>query len=75
MDQLIKIDLERTVIDCKEFQLCPTTGKNRLYNILRAYASLDPVVGYMQGMNFITAMLLMNVNEEEDAFHCLTYLM
>jgi hypothetical protein len=38
---------------------------------LNAYSNFDPEVGYCQGMNFIAAMLLLNINDEEDAFFCL----
>lgn len=71
----IRADLNRTVIGNTEFMLDPTSGKNRLYNILKAYAHLDPEVGYMQGMSFIAAMILLNVRYEEDAFWCLVYIL
>lgn len=43
--------------------------------MLRAYFALDPDLGYTQGMNFIAAMLLMNIQDEEDSFWCLVYIM
>lgn len=52
-----------------------STGANKLYNVLKAYANLDPEVGYMQGMNFLAAMFILNVCNEEDAFWCFLYLM
>lgn len=69
-------DLERTVIENAEFEIrhC-TTGKNKLFNILKAYANLDPIVGYMQGMNFIAAMLILNLHDEEDCFWAFVYVM
>jgi hypothetical protein len=63
------------VIDCAEFALLPETGKNRLFNILNAYANVDSEVGYCQGMNFLAAMLLINIIDEEDAFWCLVMIM
>ena len=51
------------------------SGKNKLYNVLKAYSILDPELGYTQGMNFIVAMLLMNIHDEEDSFWCFTYIM
>lgn len=33
-------------------------GNNKLYNVLMAYANFDPEVGYVQGINYIVAMLL-----------------
>ena len=39
-------DLKRTVTTNKEFALDPKSGKNRLYNVLKAYSSYDLEVGY-----------------------------
>ena len=35
----------------------------------------DPQIEYCQGMNYLTAMLLMEMDNEEDAFWCLIYIM
>ena len=51
-------DLSRTVPGNAEFMLSPSSGKNRLFNLLKAYTAYDPAVGYCQGMNFIASMLL-----------------
>ena len=51
-------DLNRTFPGNAEFKLAPDTGKNRLYNVLKAYSAYDPETGYCQGMNFISGMLL-----------------
>lgn len=59
----------------KEFLLKSKTGKNRLFNVLKAFQSYDPQIGYCQGMNFLTAMLLQHIPDEEDAFWCLVYVM
>uniref|UniRef100_A0A2S2QFH6 TBC1 domain family member 12 n=1 Tax=Sipha flava TaxID=143950 RepID=A0A2S2QFH6_9HEMI len=45
-----------------------------LKRILSAYVSLRPDIGYVQGMCFIAAILLLNM-EEVDAFICLVNLM
>lgn len=45
-----------------------------LRNILTAYAAHDPVMGYVQSMNFIAAFLLLAGLAEEDAFWCLVAL-
>ena len=37
------------------------TGEDMLYNILLAFANYDTQVGYVQGLNYITAMLLMHI--------------
>lgn len=46
-----------------------------LYNILMAYANYDRQIGYVQGLNYIAAMLLMHVQDEEKVFWCLLYLL
>jgi hypothetical protein len=69
------VDLHRTITNCEEFKLAPDSGKNRLYNVLHAYSAVDPEVGYSQGMNFLAAMLLLNIPDEEDAFWCLVSIM
>ncbi len=45
-----------------------------LRRVLRAYSQIDPDVGYCQGMNFITAMFLIFLSEEE-AFWLLVVVM
>lgn len=35
-----------------------------MFNVLRAYASYDPQIGYCQGMGFITGLFLAHVGEE-----------
>ena len=39
-------DLNRTFPGNPEFKLAPDTGKNRLYNMLKAYSAYDPETGY-----------------------------
>lgn len=40
-------------------------GQAKLRRVLRAYGTYDPEVGYCQGMNFIAAMFITFVSEEE----------
>jgi hypothetical protein len=42
--------------------------KQKLFNILKAYAIYDPQVGYCQGTNFIAMVLLSNIKSVRDAF-------
>lgn len=49
-------------------------GQASLYNVLKAYALYDPVIGYCQGMSFVSALLLMYMSEE-DVFWVLLSLM
>ena len=50
-------------------------GQQMLFNVLLAYANYDSQIGYVQGLNYIAAMLLMHIQEEENVFWCLIYLL
>ena len=43
--------------------------------MLKAYANYDNEVGYVQGMNYIAAMFLFYISDEESVFWCLYQLM
>ena len=58
-------DLFRTIPGNKMFQIPPQSGRNPLFNVLKAYMSYDPQIMYCQGMNFIAARLLSCMKEEE----------
>lgn len=75
IDHKIQKDIGRTAPGNKEFCSDHRTGKNRLYNVLKAYTSYDPEIGYCQGMNFLTAVLLQYIEDEEDAFWSLVFIM
>lgn len=46
----------------------PESGRNRLFNLLKAYALYEPDVGYMQGMNFIAGLILKIFQDDAMAF-------
>lgn len=75
IDYKICKDLKRTVIGNMEFNLDHKSGKNKLYNILNAYAHYDRETTYCQGMNFIVALLLNHLPNEEDTFYCFVHIM
>jgi hypothetical protein len=52
VDRNIEKDIARTFPDIKEFKEPGHTGKNKLFNILKAYGQYDTKVGYCQGMDF-----------------------
>jgi TBC1 domain family member 10 len=52
------------------FVLNEGSGQKALTRLLLCYASVDPEVGYCQGMGFIAAMFLSYMPEDE-AFYCL----
>ncbi|CAG9318522.1 unnamed protein product [Blepharisma stoltei] len=50
----------------------PIVDSEKLRNILQAYASYKPDVGYCQGMNFIAGTLFYVLRDEEKVFWCLS---
>jgi len=56
--ECISRDIGRTFPRHVVFQKRNGVGQQSLTNVLRAYASLDPEVGYCQGMGFIVGLLL-----------------
>ena len=40
-------------------------GNNKLFNVLKAYANYDNEIGYVQGMNYLVALLLFYISDEE----------
>jgi len=71
----IKKDVPRTSSVFESCQIPMDSGKNPLYNILAAYAELDPEVGYTQGMNFLVALIYQAVGNETLAFTLLQKVM
>ncbi|KIW99895.1 uncharacterized protein Z518_10823 [Rhinocladiella mackenziei CBS 650.93] len=62
----IKADVRRTLTDNVFFRSGP--GVQRLEELLRAYSLHNPRIGYCQGMNLITASLLLICATAEDCF-------
>lgn len=60
------MDINRTLTDNVFFRKGP--GVAKLKQVLLAYARRNPAVGYCQGMNMITASLLLIMPTEEEAF-------
>lgn len=71
----IKKDVDRTMSQLELWDQDLQCGNNKLFNVLKAYANYDNEVGYVQGMNFIVAMLLFYISDEESVFWCLYQLM
>ncbi len=42
--------------------------QEKLRNVLAAFAAFNPTVGYCQSMNFVAALLLLQLQDEEEAF-------
>lgn len=68
----IRMDIPRTLTDNIFFR--KGQGMQKLEEILMAYARRNPEVGYCQGMNMITANLLLIMPTAEDAFWVLVAL-
>ena len=66
----IQMDINRTMTDNVFFRAGP--GVVKLNEVLLAYSRRNPEVGYCQGMNLITASLLLIMPTAEDAFWLLT---
>lgn len=62
----IQMDINRTLTDNIFFRRGP--GVAKLEEVLLAYSRRNPDVGYCQGMNLITACLLLIMPTAEDAF-------
>jgi hypothetical protein len=50
-------------------------GNNKLFNVCKAYANYDKEVSYVQGLNYIVALMLIYIQDEEAVFWCLVHLM
>lgn len=66
----IQMDIHRTLTDNIFFRRGP--GVQKLNEVLLAYSRRNKDVGYCQGMNLITANLLLIIPSAEDAFWILT---
>ncbi|KAJ9472958.1 Ecotropic viral integration site 5-like protein [Diplonema papillatum] len=65
--EVIRKDLHRTLPNHSMFKESEA-GQQMLKRILSSYAVMDPEVGYVQGMGFIAAILLVTGMEEEQVF-------
>lgn len=65
----IERDLPRTFPDHQKFR--SVAGRSQLRNVLHAFAKHAPRVQYCQGLNFIAALLLIVLLDEEKAFWAL----
>ena len=79
-------DVDRADLGNGDFSKCPNSGENSLYNVLNAYASFDPEIGYCQGMNIVVSWILKFMRyfdheslemkyDEPNSFYLLCYIM
>ena len=71
----IRKDVNRTMADLGLWDEDQLGGNNKLFNVLKAYANFDKKIGYVQGLNYIVAIMLIYIDDEEDVFWCLYQLM
>lgn len=69
---VIDLDITRTFPKHRLFKT--KAGQQRLRAVLRAYAARNVALGYCQSMNFVAAMLIMIMKDDELAFWCLVTL-
>ncbi|XP_064414323.1 TBC1 domain family member 2A isoform X1 [Latimeria chalumnae] len=67
----IELDLNRTLINNKHFASPSSEFIQKLRRVLLAFSWQNPTVGYCQGLNRLTAIALLVLLEEEEAFWCL----
>lgn len=65
-DYTISKDIMRTFPENPNHKEDINTGKNKLFNVLKAYSTYDSEVKYCQGMNFIVFIFLENLERDEE---------
>lgn len=68
-ERQVDLDLLRTFPGHR--LLSSADGAAKLRNVLIAYARRNPMVGYVQGMGFVAALLLIFIDDAHEAFWCL----
>ncbi|XP_031562167.1 growth hormone-regulated TBC protein 1-A-like [Actinia tenebrosa] len=79
LDEIVKnsitTDIDRTFPENIFFGSSQKDLRKNLYNVLYAYALHNPRIGYCQGLNYITGMLILIVKNEDSAFWLLDVMM
>ena len=68
IETIIERDLDRTFPECEFFKEKYGNGQRQLYKVLCNYSKYNQEIGYVQGMAFITAVLLTYMDEERTFF-------
>jgi len=68
LELVIIKDIDRTFPKCTFFKEKYGGGQRQLYKVLSNYSKYNKDVGYVQGMGFITALLLTYMDEERAFF-------
>jgi len=75
VEDMLQKDVDRTMSELKLWREEILCGNNKLFNVLKAFANLDTEVSYVQGLNYIVAIMLIYIQDEETVFWCLVFLM
>ena len=62
---LIPRDIHRTLPCFQMWTEDYRSGNNKLFNVLKAYSNYETEVGYVQGLNYIVALMLFYIPDEE----------
>jgi hypothetical protein len=63
MKELIKQDVKRSCFELNDYPRLQNKLRQKLTNVLHAYCSYDPEIGYTQGMNYIVERLLAHLTD------------
>ena len=61
-------DLDRTFPSCQLFKEKYGMGQRKLYRVLSNYSKYNKVLGYVQGMGYLTAIFLLYMDEESSFY-------
>lgn len=77
IDKTILKDIERTKLITTDKSVLKVLSEKqkKLFNVLKAYAVYDKKVNYVQGTNYIVAVLLSNINSQRLCFWTFVQLM
>ena len=67
-EETIIKDLDRTYPSCQLFTDKYGNGQRKLFKVLSCYSLYNKEIGYVQGMSFIVALLLIYMDEESTFF-------
>lgn len=67
-EETIIKDLDRTYPSCQLFTDKYGNGQRKLFKVLSCYSLYNKEIGYVQGMSFIVALLLIYMDEESSFF-------
>ncbi|KXJ20376.1 growth hormone-regulated TBC protein 1-A [Exaiptasia diaphana] len=75
VEHSITTDIDRTFPENIHFGPSQQDLRKSLYNVLHVYALHNSRIGYCQGLNYITGLLILIVKDEESAFWLLDVLL